>query len=154
MSVLDDYSAARAKAVGHMAAIAAIGTACHKLRSGHDLHPEFQLTRWVKSVATETGEYFDGEDESGYPAPVYEPGTPILTLEYYHQRWGDERDITLPASYFEDGVDYLALEKIAIDKTAAMLAERARVAEQARLEQHEEQEREAYARLKTKYGDA
>lgn len=156
MNALERYATARATAKRHQTEIADIGRAIHKLRTGHELHYEFRFCGFHKSLGDDLFSYdFNGQDGDGYRTPCYPEGTPLIVVSYDHARWGQGREVAIPATYFDDGFDYLVAEQAALVATEVRLEDQTNKAAAEAEAARQRHDRETYERLRARFeGDA
>lgn len=121
-----------------------IGRELHEMREGSKLGSEYSFVQYKRTK-------FCGTNYVGQDGPDWGVGTLIFSLQYYWSRGEDDLSVTFPQEWLEQ--DWRALEQARLDKERTALeaqeqAERARAARE-----HEESEREAYERLRAKYGE-
>lgn len=149
MLTLDRLTTADAEYKATRQALTRIAFDLEKIRTGHDLHPEFRLSSHHVTPFSE-GELDvdpDSEEAATYPA-----GTTVLVASLHHARWGDMRNVIIPVSYL-DGTDaYRSIETAAHAKRHLDI--KARAASQATMDEEEalRQRRATYEQLHAEFG--
>jgi len=145
---ISELRAARAEHARTTAALQNLARRISQIRTGDELHPEFQMHSYRET--TFDAAHIEADDEDA-AAVVYPIGTPVMVVNLYHHRWGDDRDVIFPAAYLDGTENYVTAEiqAVAERRVRAEQAEanRKAVAEAAAFEQR----RAAYERLKIEF---
>jgi len=111
-----------------------------KLRTGTEPAIEFRMHSHARGLAGKVHEHDPDEDVS----VLYPDDMEIVTVNLFHQRWGQDMDVPFPADYLDGTDGYVARETAAI-------AERAAAKERAEAEQAETDAAEALAERRRTY---